>query len=243
MALAVRWPAPVRVSLPNRDHPIRRVVFLGPPGAGKGTQGIRLASFWSVPHIASGDLLRRILKSDPTSELSQSIRVIEKGNLVSDETVAQVVFGALDQPEARNGFVLDGYPRSAAQAQDLDRHLDGDGRELDAVIGLVISEDALVARLSGRLTCTNCGASYHIVNDPPRRAGLCDRCGNALTIREDDQPGPIRLRLKLYAERAEPLLRFYRGRNLLREVDAEGDEDEIFKRILAVTGSTEKSLV
>ena len=219
------------------------MVFLGPPGAGKGTQGTRLASFWSVPHIASGDLLRRILQNEPTSELSHSIRVIAKGNLVSDEIVAQVVFGALDQPEAGNGFVLDGYPRSAAQAQDLDRHLAHDGRELDAVIGLVIGEDALVARLSGRLTCMNCGASYHVVNDPPRRAGICDRCGNMLTMREDDQPGPIRTRLKLYGERVEPLLRFYREGGLLREIDAEGGEDEIFQRILAVTGSSGKSLV
>jgi adenylate kinase len=169
--------------------------------------------------------------------------VIEKGNLVSDETVAEVVFRELDKTEAKDGFVLDGYPRSAVQAQHLEDHLANDERELDMVIGLDIGEDALVARLSGRLTCRNCGASYHIVNDPPRQEGICDRCASTLVMREDDQPGPIRTRLALYRERVEPLLEFYQDRNLLREVDAEGTEDEIFERILAVTGTNQKSLI
>jgi adenylate kinase len=225
--------------VPGSDQPrrIRRVVFLGPPGAGKGTQGIRLASFWGVPHIASGVLLRRILQDEPASELNSAIRVIEQGNLVSDDTVATVVFRELDTEAAQNGFVLDGYPRSARQAQDLEAHLAQTGRDLDAVIGLVIREEALVARLSGRLTCNNCGASYHIVNDPPRQEGICDRCASSLVVRDDDQPGPIRTRLALYRERAEPLLKFYRERGLLREVDAEGGEEDVFARILATTGS------
>jgi adenylate kinase len=193
--------------------------------------------------VASGDLLRRILQNDNSSPQAAAIRVIEKGNLVSDETVAEVVFHELDQPQARNGFVLDGYPRSARQALDLEEHLAADGRELDAVVGLVIDEESLVARLSGRLTCPNCGASYHVVHDPPRQPGICDRCGSPLIVRDDDQPGPIRTRLGLYHERAEPLLRFYRGRGLLREVDATGTEDEIFERLLIATGNNEKSLI
>jgi adenylate kinase len=159
-----------------------------------------------VPHVASGDLLRRILQAQPDSDLSAGIRVIEKGNLVSDEMAAAVVFEELDKPDVHDGFVLDGYPRSELQAQALENHLARDGRELNAVIGLVIGEDALVARLSGRLTCTNCGASYHRVNDPPRQPGICDRCAHTLTMREDDQPGPIHTRLALYHERAEPFL-------------------------------------
>ncbi|MES2463982.1 MAG: nucleoside monophosphate kinase [Armatimonadota bacterium] len=222
---------------------MKRVVFLGPPGAGKGTQGIRLASFWAVPHIASGVLLRRLLQQEPASELSLAVRVIERGNLVSDETVADVVFRELDTPAARTGFVLDGYPRSAKQARDLEAHLAADGRELDAVIGLTIAEDVLVARLSGRLTCNNCGSSYHIVNDPPRQKGICDRCASNLVVRDDDKPGPIRTRLALYKERAEPLLAYYRERNLLREVDAEGTEEDVFHRILLATGSSKKSLI
>ncbi|MBC8104044.1 MAG: nucleoside monophosphate kinase [Cytophagales bacterium] len=220
-----------------------RVVFLGPPGAGKGTQGNRLASFWGVPHVASGDLLRRILQNREGSALAAAIRVIDKGSLVPDETVGQVVFEALDLPGAQRGFVLDGYPRSVDQARDLERYLSERRRPLQVVIGLRIGEAALIARLSGRLTCPNCGASYHVMKDPPQTAGVCDQCGNVLAVREDDQPGPIRTRLMLYHQKTEPLLSFYRERGMLREVDAEGDEAKVFERVLASSGGLEKSLI
>jgi len=208
-------------------------VLLGPPGSGKGTQGNRLAAYWQVPHVASGNLLRQILQEEPDSELARAIRVIDQGRMVSDETAGAIVFRALDAPLAESGFVLDGYPRNVNQAQILEAHLRADGRRLDAVIGLVIVEEALIARLSGRLTCPNCGATYHIAAGPPTVPGVCDVCGHALVVREDDHPDRIRTRLRLYHEKTEPLMRFYRDCGLLREVDAVGPEEDVFARILS----------
>lgn len=221
----------------QQDRHPGRVVFLGPPGSGKGTQGTRLASLWGVPHIASGDRMRQILQEEPDSELAQAIRVIDEGRLVSDETAGRVVFRALAREDACRGFVLDGYPRSVNQARDLERFLaERQNCALDAVIGLVIDEEALVERLSGRLTCPNCGATYHVKSAPPRVAGVCDICGHTLVVREDDRPDRIRTRLHLYRERTEPLMAFYRENGLLHEVNAAGREETVFSRVLGALG-------
>jgi adenylate kinase len=208
---------------------VPRIVLLGPPGAGKGTQGSRLSAAWSVPHIASGDLLRRVMETE-TGPLADAVRVLNQGRFVSDEIASAIVFRELD---AAPGFVLDGYPRNLAQAETLDLHLTERNERLDGVLYLQINEAELLRRLSGRLTCTNCGATYHIVHEPPRVAGICDRCGSALIVRPDDEPEHIKTRLTIYAERTRPLIDFYQATSRLRTIDGIGTEEEVFARCLA----------
>ncbi|HVK05146.1 MAG TPA: nucleoside monophosphate kinase [Armatimonadaceae bacterium] len=219
-----------------------RVVITGPPGSGKGTQGARLAERLAVPHISSGDILRRILAGDSepeyfadsafSAEMVRAARVIREGKMVSDSIASALVLNELSKPGAQRGFLLDGYPRNVAQAETLGRFLGGRGLALDAVVALEVSEAVLVERLSHRLTCTNCGASYHARWNPPAREGVCDVCGSELTTREDDRPESIRVRFGVYHEGTEPVLAYYRERGLLRVVDAEGAEDEVFGRVL-----------
>jgi adenylate kinase len=203
--------------------------MLGPPGAGKGTQGYRLSQTWGVPHIASGDLLRRVIETED-SDLARAARVIHEGKMVSDEIASAIVFREL---ERANGFVLDGYPRNVAQAKTLQTFLAGRGEELDAVLLLQLDEAEIQQRLSGRLTCPNCGESYHLVHEPPAVSGICNRCGTALIVREDDHPDRIHTRLVIYEERTQPLIGFYQEVGLLREIDAIGTEEEVYQRCLA----------
>jgi adenylate kinase len=215
---------------------VPRIVLIGPPGAGKGTQGKRLAGTWNVPHIASGDLLRKVIETE-TGPLAETVRVIDEGKHVSDEIVSAIVFRELD---AAPGFVLDGYPRNVAQAETLAGHLRERGQQLDVAVLLVVDEAEVLRRLAGRLTCPNCGETYHAVNEPPRVPGTCDRCGASLVVRADDQPEGIQMRLALFHERTRPLVDYYRAAGLLREVNAVGTEDEVFARCLdAVVGSSE----
>jgi adenylate kinase len=208
---------------------VPRVVLMGPPGAGKGTQGYRLSRAWSVPHVASGDLLRRVVEGG-VGPLAEAARVIHEGKMVSDEFASSIVFKEL---EGSPGFILDGYPRNLAQAGILDEYLRARGLVLDAVLALTLDEAEVLRRLGGRLTCANCGETYHALHQPPKAEGVCDRCGSALTVREDDRPESIRVRLALYAERTRPLLDFYRAAGVLREVDAVGTEEAVFARCVA----------
>ena len=208
---------------------------MGPPGAGKGTQGTLLAKRWGVPHVASGAILRRVL-ADPASSggaLAHAAEVINEGGFVTNDVANAIVFRELDKPPARRGFVLDGYPRDVAQAEALEEYLLAGRRELNAVVALQIDEEILIARLAGRLTCPQCGATYHVQAAPPAREGVCDNCGTALIVREDDEPESIRTRLALYVDKTEPLAAFYAMRGLLRLVDAAGTEGDVAKRVLA----------
>jgi adenylate kinase len=209
-----------------------RLIITGPPGAGKGTQGTRLASHFRVPHLSSGDLLRRIIASGEESELARSARAINDGKMVSDETANGLMLREIAKSEAANGFVLDGYPRTAPQAETLDAFLTKRGEKLDAIIALQISESAVIERLSNRITCPKCGETYHALVSPPNAAGVCDECGfGELSVREDDLPERIVVRLGLYTERTRPLLDYYKGSGNLLSVDAEGTEEEVFARI------------
>lgn len=207
-------------------------MLLGGPGAGKGTQGTRLAERLGIPHISSGAILRRIVATED-SELARSARVINEGTLIPDGVANAIMFREMEKPDAASGFILDGYPRDVAQAEALDGFLAAREQALDAVVALLVAEEALVERLTGRLTCPACGESYHVRSAPPRVSGVCDRCGQALTVRADDQPDRIRTRLTEYRRKTEPLIGFYRMRGLLRPVDASGSEDEVLASILA----------
>ena len=210
-------------------------MLLGPPGSGKGTQGRLLAARCGVPHIASGAILRRIVATED-SELAREARVIHEGQMIPDRVANAVALRELDKPDAAGGFVLDGYPRDVPQAEALQGYLDGRSQRLDAVIVLEIRGESLIARLAGRLTCPNCGESYHVEHAPPARPGLCDRCGHALRVREDDQPERVRTRLALYGQNTEPLVAYYEARGLLRPVDGSLDVDQVFAQVARAAG-------
>lgn len=215
----------------------KRVVLIGPPGSGKGTQGARLATAWGIPHIASGAILRRIIATED-SDLARAARVINEGKYIPDAIANAIAFRELSKPEAESGFLLDGYPRDVAQAEALDAFLRQGKRRIDVAVELDIDPDLVVERLAGRLTCPNCGQTYHIRAMPPQKPGFCDRCGSVLTVREDDQPERIRYRFDLYREKSGPLVAFYREQGVLRTVDASVDEDGVFTAIVsAVMGA------
>jgi len=197
------------------------VIFLGPPGAGKGTQARQLAAEWGVPQIATGDMLREAVASQSRLGV-EAKHYIEAGALVPDEVVIGLVAERLDRAEARNGFLLDGFPRTVAQAAALDRLLAERGLALDRVVFFKVSEAELVRRLTGRRVCKQCGETFHLVSFPPRAAGKCDRCGGDLVQREDDSEATVRRRLAVYEDQTAALLDYYRSRGLLTPVKAEG---------------------
>jgi adenylate kinase len=203
-----------------------RVLFLGPPGAGKGTQARDLAQEWGVPHIATGDMLREAMAAD-TPLGREAKQYYDRGALVPDEVIVGMIADRLAQPDAKRGFILDGFPRTIGQAEALARLLDSLGQPLERVLFFDVSEAELLRRLTGRRVCRNCGATYHAVSAPPLRAGVCDRCGGELTQRADDSEATVRNRLNVYATQTAPLLEYYRRRGLLTPVPGEGSIDGI----------------
>jgi adenylate kinase len=203
---------------------------MGPPGAGKGTQAVRLRERIGVVHLSAGDMLREAVKRN--TPLGVAARgMMERGELIPDDLVAQMVEERLRDPECAAGFLLDGYPRNLAQARRLSEFLEKWGRRLDRVLALRLPETELLSRLTGRRVCGTCGAGYHVANQPPRRTGICDVCGNELMQRADDREEIVRERLRVYTTQTLPLLEFYRESGLLFEVDATGTPDDVFGRI------------
>jgi adenylate kinase len=216
-----------------------RLVLLGPPGAGKGTQAERIAARYGIPHLSTGNMLREAVAAD--TEMGRRARAImEAGQLVPDEVMNQLVAERLAQPDAARGFVLDGFPRTLAQAEALDDLLEQRDQRLDAVLELAVDDDALVERISGRFACARCGAGYHDRFKQPRVKGVCDVCGGREFVRrEDDKPETVRARLKAYHEQTAPLLPYYRNKGLLIAVDGMAEIDDvtaqIFEKIDALT--------
>lgn len=198
-----------------------RLVFLGPPGAGKGTQARALAQEWGVPHIATGDMLRDAAAAG-TPLGRQARAFMERGALVPDDVIIGLIAERLGEPDAKRGFVLDGFPRTIPQAEALDRLLAERDQGLDRVIYFDVPEDELLRRLTGRRSCPACQATYHVTANPPRRPGVCDRCGTELVQRPDDREDTVRTRLKVYAEQTAPLLEHYRRRGVLATVAGAG---------------------
>ncbi len=204
-----------------------RLVLLGPPGAGKGTQARRLASRFGVPVIATGDIFRRHI-ADGTDLGKQAKAYLDAGELVPDDvTIGMVTRAIRETPE---GFILDGFPRTIAQAEALEEELDRLGLPLSAAIGLSLDDELAVARIAGRRTCANCQTPFNVVLSPPRTPGRCDLCGGPLIQRSDEDEDVVRNRLRVYRENTEPLLGFYASRGLLREIDATGPEEEVTER-------------
>lgn len=203
-----------------------RVIFLGAPGAGKGTQARLLAEACGVAHVATGDMLREAV-AQGTSLGLEARRHMDTGGLVPDEVVIGLVGERLARPDARTGFVLDGFPRTAAQARALDHMLDERNLNLDRVIYLDVSRPELLRRLTGRRICQSCGATFHLTSAPPRRPGRCDVCGGELSQREDDKEAAVARRLDVYATQTAPLLAYYRSRRQLATVPGEGPVERV----------------
>jgi adenylate kinase len=212
-----------------------RVIFLGPPGAGKGTQAQALASEWGVPHVATGDMLREAVAAKTPLGL-EAKRHMDSGGLVPDEVVIGLVGERLAQPDAKAGVVLDGFPRTVAQAEALDALFARKGLSLDRVVYFNVSRDELLRRLTGRRVCRACGRTYHLVSAPPKVADKCDACGGELYQRVDDSEATVATRLDVYQKQTSPLLEYYRGRNLLAEVAGEGPVAGVAEAIRKATG-------
>ena len=211
------------------------LIFLGPPGAGKGTQAQRLIDRLGIPQLSTGNILRAAVAA--RTELGQKAKsLMESGKLVPDEVVNGIINDALGAPEQANGFLLDGFPRTVAQAEALAEMLARRGRKIDHVISLEVDKALLLERLSGRETCPKCGATYHSKNQPPKSSGICDRCGSELVCRPDDAPDRVEQRLVEYETKTSPLTGYYEQHGTLRHVDGVGSTDEVAQRILAAIG-------
>ena len=213
-----------------------RAVLLGPPGAGKGTQAVRLVEQYNVPQISTGDIFRRNIKEG--TELGKKAQeYMNAGQLVPDELVVDLVKDRLMQDDCKNGYLLDGFPRTIFQAEELDKFLAEQGQKLDAVINFEVGYDTLIERLTGRRVCKECGAGYHIKNMPPKVEGVCDKCGSELEQRKDDTKETAVSRISVYEESTAPLIDYYTGTGALRNFNAEKDPDELLKDIVTELGA------
>jgi adenylate kinase len=209
------------------------LLLFGPPGVGKGTQAQRLSKVFRIPHVATGDMLRAAIQSyTPLGQRAKGF--IDKGQLVPDDLVLELLGERLQQPDTERGFLLDGFPRTVPQAEVLERMLTGYGKKLDRVIVLDAPEEELVRRITGRRTCESCQASYHLDAKPPRVAGVCDRCAGVLKQRSDDSEDIIRNRLREFTAKTKPVLDYFVASQWpVRKIDANGNMDQIFGRIYA----------
>jgi adenylate kinase len=210
-----------------------KLILLGPPGAGKGTQAKMLTEKFSIPQISTGDILRAAVK-DGTAMGLKAKEHMNAGGLVPDEVVVGIVRDRLQEDDCNNGFILDGFPRTVAQADALQISLQEMGKELDRVISLEVDTEALVERLTGRRMCKQCGRGYHVKFDSPRETGICDTCGGELFQREDDQEETIRKRLQVYADQTAPLISYYREVGVLMELDGMRPIPLVHKKILSL---------
>ncbi len=209
------------------------LILLGPPGSGKGTQGERLQEDFRLPYHATGDILRAAVRNG-TEIGRQAKEYMERGDLVPDEVMVGLIAERIVQKEAEDGFILDGFPRTEPQAEELAAKLDELGRQLSVAVLIEVPDEEVVRRLGGRRTCTKNGHVFHVEFDPPKNEGICDVCGAPLEVRDDDKPEVIRRRLEEYHSKTEPLIAYYEGRGLLKRVDGTLPADEVSDRIRAL---------
>ena len=212
-----------------------RLILVGPPGAGKGTQAVHLSAYYKIPHISTGDIFRANLKNG-TELGKQAQSFMDRGELVPDSVTNEMVRDRLGNNDVANGFLLDGFPRNTNQAQVLDQILVEKKMPLDAVLELKIDNAEIIKRLSGRRTCRGCGASSHIEFEKPKTAGVCDKCQGELYQREDDKEEVVSRRLEIYNDQTAPIVEFYKSKGLLKIISALGDVSEITKKAIATLG-------
>lgn len=213
-----------------------KIIMLGAPGAGKGTQAKQIADKYSIPHISTGDIFRANLKAG--TELGKKAKeYMDQGLLVPDELTCDLVMDRIGQDDCKNGFVLDGFPRTIPQAEALDSALAKISQSMDYAIDVDVPDENIVNRMSGRRACLNCGATYHIVSIPTKVEGVCDRCGSQVVLRDDDQPETVKKRLDVYHEQTQPLIDYYKKQNILKTVDGTQPMEKVFDAIVEILGA------
>ena len=209
--------------------------MLGAPGAGKGTQAKMIADKYSIPHISTGDIFRANIKNG--TELGmEAKKYMDEGKLVPDELTVRILLDRVAKDDCKNGYVLDGFPRTIPQAEVLDSELTKLGDKIDYAINVDVPDENIVNRMSGRRACVTCGATYHIVHIPPKNPGVCDKCGSELILRDDDAPETVLKRLGVYHEQTQPLIDFYENKKVLKTVDGTVDSADVFKQITDILG-------
>lgn len=210
-----------------------KIVMLGAPGAGKGTQAIKIADKYDIPHISTGDIFRANIKGG--TELGQKAKsYIDKGELVPDEVTIGMLLDRIAQDDCKNGYVLDGFPRTIPQAESLTEALKSQGDQIDFALNIDVPDEAIIERMSGRRACPKCGATYHIVYAAPKTENICDKCGTELIIRSDDKPETVKDRLNVYHQQTEPLIAYYKTACVLREVDGTQELPKVFEDVVAI---------
>jgi adenylate kinase len=206
------------------------LIIFGPPGAGKGTQAAQISAKYGIPHVSTGDILRASVKEG--TELGRVAKsYMDKGELVPDSVMIEIIRDRISRPDSRGGFLLDGFPRTIPQAEALDRMLSNEHIKIDSVISIEVDDEEIVKRVSGRRVCEKCGAMYHIIYDPPTNMGYCNKCGGALYTRDDDSEDVVRTRLEVYRRQTEPIKEYYKRSGILKRVDGIGTIEDVFERI------------
>ena len=212
-----------------------KIIMLGAPGAGKGTQAKKIAAKYQIPHISTGDIFRANLKAG--TELGKKAKeYMDQGLLVPDELVVDLVVDRVQQDDCKNGYVLDGFPRTIPQAEALDKALAEFGDKIDYAIDVNVPDENIVKRMGGRRACVGCGATYHLVYAPTKTEGICDVCGQPLVLRDDDKPETVKNRLDVYHKQTQPLIDFYNAKGILKSVDGTVDMKDVFAAIVAILG-------
>ena len=213
-----------------------KIIMLGAPGAGKGTQAKKIAAKYGIPHISTGDIFRANIKNG--TELGKKAKTyMDQGLLVPDELVVDLVVDRVNQDDCTNGYVLDGFPRTIPQAEALTEALEKMGQKVDFAIDVNVPDENIVKRMGGRRACVTCGATYHMVYAPTKKEGICDTCGGELILRDDDKPETVQKRLNVYHDRTQPLIDYYTSQGILRTVDGTVDIDDVFRAITEFLGA------
>ncbi|MBE5824959.1 MAG: adenylate kinase [Butyrivibrio sp.] len=210
-----------------------KIIMLGAPGAGKGTQAKMIADKFGIPHISTGDIFRANIKNG-TDLGKKAKEYMDKGQLVPDELTVEILLDRVANDDCKNGYVLDGFPRTIPQADVLDKELTKLGDKVDFAINVDVPDENIVRRMSGRRACLKCGATYHIEHIPPKKEGICDTCGSELVQRDDDKPETVQNRLSVYHEQTQPLIEYYDKKNILKTVDGTKDMQEVFNNIVGI---------
>jgi adenylate kinase len=213
-----------------------KIIMLGAPGAGKGTQAKQIANKYGVPHISTGDIFRANIKEG--TELGTKAKgYMDQGLLVPDELTVALVADRINQPDCEKGFVLDGFPRTIPQAEVLDKTLNELNTAMDYAINVDVTDESIIERMAGRRACLDCGATYHIKTIPTKVEGICDTCGSKVVLREDDKPETVKKRLEVYHQQTQPLIDYYQNQNILRTVDGLQPMDQVFNAIVEILGA------
>ena len=213
-----------------------KIIMLGAPGAGKGTQAKRIAEKYTIPHISTGDIFRANIKNG--TELGRKAKeFMDQGLLVPDELTCDLVMDRIQQDDCKNGFVLDGFPRTIPQAEALDAALSKIGQKMDYAIDVDVPDENIVNRMGGRRACLSCGATYHVEFNPTKAEGICDACGAQTVLRDDDKPETVQKRLTVYHEQTQPLIDYYKNQNILKSVDGTQPMEAVFDAIIGILGA------